>query len=382
MKKQDMKELLVQAWKEVFQLDEVTDEADFFDDGGDSIKAVQLSAWLIQKGVKLDLVDVFTFPKLEELSDKLTETEPMYIPEALLTKEIAAQEMMGAFGGSNPMMPPTGGENGQQVCTPGVGDQQVCTPMGGQQICTPMGGQQICQGPICTPMGGQQICTPMGGQQICQGPICIPMGGQQICTPMGGQQICQGPICTPMGGQQICTPMGGQQICQGPICSPMGGQQICTPIGGQQICQGPAYTPPVMYQPVMYQPVMYQPVMYQPVCTPPMMGQPMGMGMPPQLEKYMSKPVDKPIEDPNVIKINKAKVSKPAVSAEEALTIVLNGLMPKWNKEDDLFEQGLTSLDTVKIVTRCGENGYSIEMKDIYKTPRFDDLVKVMKPGE
>ena len=349
MEKQDMKELLVQAWKEVFQLDEVTDEADFFDDGGDSIKAVQLSAWLIQKGVKLDLVDVFSSPKLEELSDKLTETEPMYIPEALLTKEIAAQEMMGAFGGSNPMMPPTGGENGQQVCTPGVGDQQVCTPMGGQQICTPMGGQQICQGPICTPMGGQQICTPMGGQQICQGPICTPMGGQQICTPMGGQQICQGPICTPMGGQQICTPMGGQQI-----------------------CQGSAYAPPVMYQPVMY----------QPVCTPPMMGQPMGMGMPPQLEKYMSKPVDKPIEDPNVIKINKAKVSKPAVSAEEALTIVLNGLMPKWNKEDDLFEQGLTSLDTVKIVTRCGENGYSIEMKDIYKTPRFDDLVKVMKPGE
>ena len=54
----------------------------------------------------------------------------------------------------------------------------------------------------------------------------------------------------------------------------------------------------------------------------------------------------------------------------------------KKKKEDDLFEQGLTSLDTVKIVTRCGENGYAIEMKDIYMTPTFDELVKAMKPGE
>ena len=347
--KQDMKELLKEAWKEVFQVDEVGDYDDFFDAGGDSIKAVQLSAWLIQKGVKLDLVDVFSSPKIEELAEKLVETTPMYVPDALLTKEIAAKEMQGFFGGMNPMGPAPGGENPDQEAGEG-NEQQICTPTGDQQVCTPMGGQQV-----CTPMGGQQVCTPMGGQQV-----CTPMGGQQVCTPMGDQQV-----CTPMGGQQVCTPICSQQV-----CTPMGGQQICTPMGGQQICAGP----------ICQGPVCTPPAFYQPVCSMPMMGP--FMGMPDPLQKYMSKPVDAPIEDPNVIKIEKAKVSKPTVSAEEALTIVLNGLLPKWNKEDDLFEQGLTSLDTVKIVTRCGENGYAIEMKDIYMTPTFDELVKAMKPGE
>jgi hypothetical protein len=34
---------------------------------------------------------------LGELAKKLTETDPMYVPDALLTKEIAAKEMQGFF---------------------------------------------------------------------------------------------------------------------------------------------------------------------------------------------------------------------------------------------------------------------------------------------
>ena len=37
-------EELRQAWKEVFGVEEVADDADFFAEGGDSIKAVQLSS--------------------------------------------------------------------------------------------------------------------------------------------------------------------------------------------------------------------------------------------------------------------------------------------------------------------------------------------------
>ena len=93
MTKEEMKQMLEQGWKEVFQLEEVSDDTDFFDEGGDSIKAVQLSSWLVQKGVKLDLADLFATPKLGELAEKLKETPPMYIPDALLTKEVGIKEM-------------------------------------------------------------------------------------------------------------------------------------------------------------------------------------------------------------------------------------------------------------------------------------------------
>ena len=58
----DKKELLIQAWKEVFDVDEVAEDADFFEEGGDSIKAVQLSSWLMVRGVKLDLAQIFNKP--------------------------------------------------------------------------------------------------------------------------------------------------------------------------------------------------------------------------------------------------------------------------------------------------------------------------------
>ena len=38
------KELLKQAWKDVFGVDEVADDADFFVEGGDSVRAIQLSS--------------------------------------------------------------------------------------------------------------------------------------------------------------------------------------------------------------------------------------------------------------------------------------------------------------------------------------------------
>ena len=180
----------MQAWKEVFNVEEVDDDADFFEAGGDSIMAVQLSAWLIQKGIKLELVDVFMTPKLSELAEKLVETEPVYVPEALLTKSIAAKEMgfasveeaMAAEKAG--MMPPIAGGNNaandQQVCTPE--DQQVCTP-DDQQVCTPNGQQ------VCMPANGQQVCMPTYGQQV-----CMPAYGQQVCMP-NNQQVCSnGPM--------------------------------------------------------------------------------------------------------------------------------------------------------------------------------------------
>ena len=102
-------------------------------------------------------------------------------------------------------------------------------------------------------------------------------------------------------------------------------------------------------------------------------------GMPPQLQKYLSHPMAAAASNPNVIKIEKAKIGEKKGTAEEALMTVMTGILPGFDKTKDFFEQGLSSLDTVKMVTRCGENGYSIEMKDIYLHSNFDELVKCMK---
>ncbi len=443
MTKEEMKELFAQAWKEVFQVEEVTDDSDFFESGGDSIMAVQLAAWLIQKGVKLDLVDLFTSGTFGSIADKLTEGEPMYVPEEMMTKEIAAKEMgfnsveeaeaAEKAGMGAPAMNPMGG---QQACNP-MGEQQACSPMGGQQACNPMGEQQACnpmgEQQACSPMGEQQACSPMGDQQACSpmgeqqacGPMggqqaCGPMGGQQVCSPMGGQQVCSPmggqQVCSPMGGQQVCSPMGGQQVCSPmggqQVCSPMGFQQVCSPMGFQQVCNPIGFLricSPMGFQQVC-SPMGFQqvcnPMGNQQVCSPmgnqqvcnPMGGQqvcsPMGgqqvcnpsgnavdpMSMiPPQIRKYISRPVDQPIENPNVIKINKVKLGEKVHAPEEVLTSVLQGLLSNFDPSVDLFEQGLTSLDTVKMVTRCAEAGYELQMKDIYTNSTFDALVKCMK---
>ena len=393
MTQAEMKDLLAEAWKEVFQVDTVEDDADFFEAGGDSIMAVQLAAWLIQKGVKLDLVDIFTASTFGAMAEKLTEGKPMYVPAEMMTKEIAAKEMgfssveeaqaaeKSGFGapamkGFNPMMmnpmmqmwnkkasKPAGeqkaeGTEGNQTTEGPAGNQQACTPngnpMGNQQVCTPngnpMGNQQVCT-PNGNPMGNQQVCNPMGNQQMCNPmgnqQVCNPMGNQQVCNPMGKQQVCT-PNGNPMGNQQVCTPngnpMGNQQVCT-PNGNPMGNQQMCTPANGENPAGG--MDPKAM--------------------------------IPPQIRKYMSVPVEEPIEKPNVIKINKVELGEKVKSPEEALTEVLKGLLPNFNPEADLFEQGLTSLDTVKMVTRCAEAGYQLDMKDIYTHSTFDELFKCMK---
>jgi aryl carrier-like protein len=98
------------------------------------------------------------------------------------------------------------------------------------------------------------------------------------------------------------------------------------------------------------------------------------------LKKYFASPVSEAVEHPNVIKVNKPTIGKAEKSASEVLTYVLNGLLPGFEKDKNLFEQGLTSLDVMKIVTRCGEYGYQIDMATIFLTPTFEEIVAEMKP--
>ena len=60
MTNQEKKDLFVEAWKTVFDVDEVKDDDNFFEVGGDSMKGVQLVACLAEKGLKLDMLKIYT----------------------------------------------------------------------------------------------------------------------------------------------------------------------------------------------------------------------------------------------------------------------------------------------------------------------------------
>ena len=98
--------LLKQAWAEVFEVEEVGDDADFFEEGGDSIKAVQLSSWLIQKGLKLDLGKIFYTPVLSQMSEALEETEPCGNGSAYRYSLLSCRCFSCAFRGARTFLNP------------------------------------------------------------------------------------------------------------------------------------------------------------------------------------------------------------------------------------------------------------------------------------
>ena len=393
MKPEEKITLLKQAWKEVFGVDEVADDADFFEEGGDSIMAVQLSSWLVQKGVKLDLGKIFYTPVLSDMAETLEETDAMFVPEELLTKDIMQKKLDEVM--QEPSSPQ--GDDDQQICDPETMEQEGTAP--DQQICDPETmqpsaaafDQQICDPETMQPSAAafdQQLCDPETmqpsgaafDQQLCDPEMMKPSGAalnQQICDPEAGRglppQAYGNMTSQKMMGAMLKLMIAQQQTVlqmmeiMADMIAPPAGRRVRPPM--KRNMPGAFFRPPVgagKNKPFMQQ-------------LPDEKKEKMKKAMAP----YISRKVDQPIEQPTVIGIAKAKVNKPVRSAEEVLEHVLSGLLKKgFNKTDDLFEQGLTSLDTVKIVTRCGEHGYGVKMQDIYMHSTFDELVKCMTPGE
>ena len=368
MNQVEMKELLKQAWKEVFDIEEVSDDADFFEDGGDSIKAVQLSAWLRQKGVKLDLGVIFSVPLLSQMAETLQETDPMYVPDKLMTKEMIREkynEMMGSA--------PATSEDEDQICDPANNNELF--------------GQQGNEDQICDPANNGKLF----GQQGNEDQICDPANNGKLFGQQGNEE-------------QICDPANNQQLF--PVPGMMGGYMAPD-------ISGTFDSVNLMYQMLQLM-ISQQQTMLQmmSMMTSMMTRQPVMQGSKPQfrmppngfgsnnkkgakngtekakeaqewMNKYKSKKIDKPVEKPNVIGLNNVKVGKPEKSAEEVLEYVLSTVLKgQLDKDKDLFEQGLSSLDTVKMVTRCGEYGYRVNMQDIYMHSVFNELVKCLTPGE
>ncbi|MBR1633676.1 MAG: hypothetical protein IJ682_01290, partial [Lachnospiraceae bacterium] len=191
----------------------------------------------------------------------------------------------------------------------------------------------------------------------------------------------QGGYMPPQGGympQQPYMPQWGGYMMppQGGYMPPQGGympQQLCTPQqGGYMMPQQGGYMPQQLCMPQQGGYMPQQPYMPQ-----------QQMGMPPTAGgsvPYMAFPTDKPIENPNLIKINEPKLGAVTRSPEDALDVVLSGIFPEgYDKQAGLFEQGLDSFKVMQIVTRAGEEGYRIHMQDIMKDPTFKGIVAAMK---
>ncbi len=180
--------------------------------------------------------------------------------------------------------------------------------------------------------------------------------------------------------QQVCTP-GGMQ---GMMPTPQQMMSMAQPCMQQMMQMMQPYMPMIQQMMQQYMPMIQQMMQSMGMPAMPFMGMGAGMGQPGSdiFDKYYSKKVDKPIEKPNVIKLTKAKVKKPTKTPEQALDTVLSLILPNCDKDKSFFEQGMSSFDVIKLITRCGENGYIVEMKDVFKTPTYNELVKKMKPGE
>ena len=327
----DKKEMLKQAWKEVFEVEEVSDDADFFEEGGDSIKAVQLSSWLLQKGIKLDLGQIFYTPVLSQMAEILEDTDPVYVPEEMVTKELIGKKL-------NSIMNEENSEHQQE-------EEQICDP---EKMAAP-----------AEAGAEEQICDP----QTMAAPAMPSAGFGAPAAPASEYNLMMSMFQTILGQQQLMLQMMQMMM--------------------QQHMNKMNLVPPAI-APMPFPPV-------APIRNKKSPNRMKGQNIPDaakkelarQMEHYRSHKVDQPIEKPNVIDIKSPKVSKPQYSAGEVLDHVLSGILKEgYSRTADLFEQGLTSLDTVKMVTRCAENGYALSMQDIYMHSTYDELVKCMKPGK
>ena len=180
----------------------------------------------------------------------------------------------------------------------------------------------------------------------------MPTFPAQLCTPQYRQPM----YAAQQQPAQLCTPPFQQPM----FAAPPQPVQLCTP------------------ELLMLQPLMQLCTPDQQMPQPPMQqmpGAPQGSGLP-----FMGMTVDAPIEKPVTMKINEPRLGPVTKSPEDALDTVLRSIfLNGYDKQANLFEQGLDSLKIMQIVTRCGEQGYRVNMLDIMKDPTFKGIVACMK---
>lgn len=65
---------LLNIWKQVLKLDNISIDDNFFDIGGDSISAINMQIEAIKNGFEFEYADIFNFPTIKDLSKKIPST--------------------------------------------------------------------------------------------------------------------------------------------------------------------------------------------------------------------------------------------------------------------------------------------------------------------
>jgi amino acid adenylation domain-containing protein/non-ribosomal peptide synthase protein (TIGR01720 family) len=77
----EIEKRLAAAWQEVLGIEGIGIDDDFFEIGGDSIKAVQVSARLLKYGLKMQISDLLANPTIKQLGQCIKRTDNCRVPE-------------------------------------------------------------------------------------------------------------------------------------------------------------------------------------------------------------------------------------------------------------------------------------------------------------
>ena len=72
-------EKLLQIWKNILGIEDIDINDNFFDIGGDSISAIQMQIEAIKYGLSFEYADIFNYPTIKKLSNKLPNSEISFI---------------------------------------------------------------------------------------------------------------------------------------------------------------------------------------------------------------------------------------------------------------------------------------------------------------
>ncbi|OAJ74063.1 hypothetical protein AYJ08_10560 [Brevibacillus sp. SKDU10] len=84
----EQEELLVHHWQQALGIDKVGLHDNFFTLGGDSIKAIQLTASLYQHGLKLEMKDLFQYPSIAQVAPYLQKISQTHMDQSPVEGEV------------------------------------------------------------------------------------------------------------------------------------------------------------------------------------------------------------------------------------------------------------------------------------------------------
>ena len=93
MQEQEKRQRFEEAWKTIFEVEEVSDDDNFFELGGDSMNGISLLTALAERGLKLDMLKIYTCPTVGEMIEELEEMDPVSIPESIINGTATSAEL-------------------------------------------------------------------------------------------------------------------------------------------------------------------------------------------------------------------------------------------------------------------------------------------------